>query len=120
MLKQADAAFVASGTATLEAALLGCPTVLVCRGGALNYLLVQMLIRVPWIGIANIISGKEIMPERLQKHMRPIELVATIDPLMSDTPERATMLENFQTLEKELGAGGPAGRVAQIIAREIS
>ena len=120
VLKQADAAFVASGTATLEAALLGCPTVLVYRGGFLNYQLVRMLIRVPWFGIANIISGKEIMPERLQTHMRPVELVATIDPLMNDTPGRAAMLDHFQTLEKELGAGSPAARVAKIIAAELA
>jgi len=120
VLKQADAAFVASGTATLEAALLRCPTVLVYRVGFLNYLFTRLLIRIPWVGIANIISGKEIMPERLQQHMRPIELVAMIDPLMNDTPARAVMIENFQTLEKMLGAGSPAGRVAAIISEELA
>jgi len=120
VLKQADAAFVASGTATLEAALLGCPTVLVYRGSFLNALFVRALIRVPWFGIANIISGKEIMPERLQQDMEPLKLVAAIDPLMEDTPERTTMLENFQTLEKQLGSGSPADRVAEIISTEIS
>lgn len=119
VLKQADAAFVASGTATLEAALLRCPTVLVYRGSFINYLFVRALIRIPWLGIANIVSGKEIMPERLQQHMRPIELVATIDPLINDTPVRAAMTRNFQTLEKMLGTGRPAGRVAAIIDDEI-
>lgn len=119
VLKQADAAFVASGTATLEAALLGCPTVLVYRGGFLNYLLVKALIRVPWLGIANIVSNQEIMPERLQQEMTPMKLVAAIDPLLNDTPQRAAMLENFKTLEKRLGDGSPAGRVAQIISAEL-
>jgi lipid-A-disaccharide synthase len=119
VLKQADAAFVASGTATLEAVLLRCPTVLVYRASLLNYLFARALIRIPWIGIANIVSGREIMPERIQRHMRPIELVAAIDPLMNETPLRKTMLENFQTLEKRLGAGGSADRVASIIAEEL-
>jgi lipid-A-disaccharide synthase len=119
VLKQADAAFVASGTATLEAALLRCPTVLVYRGGFLNYLFVRALIRVPWLGIANIVSGREIMPECLQQAMTPLRLAATLDPLMNDTPERAAMLENFKALENALGAGGPAGRVAEIIAEEM-
>ena len=119
VLKQADAAFVASGTATLEAALLRCPTVLVYRGSFLNYLFARALIRIPWLGIANIVSGKEIMPERLQQHMRPIELVAAIDPLMTDTPVREAMIHNFQALEKMLGTGRPAGRVASIIAEEL-
>ncbi len=120
VLKQADAAFVASGTATLEAALLGCPTVLVYKTSGFNYAIGKMLIKIPWLGIANVISGKEIMPERVQQRMRPIELAATLDPLMNDTPARATMLENFQTLEKELGAGSPAARIAQIINTEIA
>lgn len=118
VLKQADAAFVASGTATLEAALLYCPTVLVYRGSLLNYLFVRALIRIPWLGIANIVSGREIMPERLQQHMRPVELAATIGPLMDDTPVRAAMLENFKALEKMLGTGRPAGRAASVIAGE--
>ncbi|MEI8206635.1 MAG: lipid-A-disaccharide synthase [Kiritimatiellales bacterium] len=120
VLKQADAAFVASGTATLEAALLRCPTVLVYRVSFLDYLFARALIRIPRVGIANIIAGKEIMPERLQQHMLPIELVAAIDPLMNDTPARAAMIENFQILEKMLGAGSPAGRVAAIISEELS
>lgn len=119
VLKQADAAFVASGTATLEAALLRCPTVLVYRGSFANYLFVRALIRVPWLGIANIVSGREIMPERLQFDMTPLKLAAAMDPLMNDTPARAAMLENFQTLEKRLGSGRPAGRVASIIADEL-
>jgi lipid-A-disaccharide synthase len=119
VLKQADAAFVASGTATLEAALLRCPTVLVYRGSFLNYLFARALIRIPWLGIANIVSGKEIMPERLQQHMRPIELVSAIDPLITDTPARTAMLKNFQTLEEMLGSGRPASRVALIVEEEI-
>jgi lipid-A-disaccharide synthase len=120
VLKQADAAFVASGTATLEAALLRCPTVLVYRGSFANYLFARALIRIPWLGIANIISGREIMPERLQQEMTPLKLATAIDPLMNDTPQRAAMIENFQALEKKLGAGSPAGRVASIIAEELS
>jgi lipid-A-disaccharide synthase len=119
VLKQADAAFVASGTATLEAALLHCPTVLVYRGSLLNELFVRMLIRIPWLGIANIVSGREIMPERLQRDMTPLKLATAIEPLMSDTPARAAMIENFQTLEKLLGDGRPAGRIAAIIDEEL-
>jgi len=120
VLKQADAAFVASGTATLEAALLGCPTVLVYKTNPINYAIGRMLIRIPWLGIANIVAGHEIMPERIQQHMRPLELAATLDPLMNDTPQRTTMLKNFQALEKELGAGSPAARIAEIIHAELA
>jgi lipid-A-disaccharide synthase len=127
VLKQADAAFVTSGTATLEAALIGCPTVLVYRTSLANYLLARALIRVPWVGIANIISNREIMPERLQNDMTPLKLAATIDPLINDTPARQAMLDHFQALEKRLGpsagsgqaTGAPASRIARIITKSI-
>jgi lipid-A-disaccharide synthase len=119
VLRQADAAFVASGTATLEAALLHCPTVLVYKTAAFNYWLGKKLIRVPHLGIVNIISGQEVMPERIQQHMRPMELAAAIDPLLNDTPQRKAMIEQFQALENLLGTGRPADRVAEIILEEI-
>lgn len=119
-LKQADAAFVASGTATLEAALLRCPTVLVYRGSWINYLLARALIRIPRVGIVNIVMGREVMPERLQRQMRPIELAAALDPLLNDTPQRRVMLGQFDELERLLDAGRPAGRIADILAKEIA
>jgi len=119
VLKQADAAFVASGTATLEAALLHCPTVLVYKTAPFNYWLGKLLIRVPHLGIVNIVTSRDIMPERIQQHMRPMELAATIDPLMNDTPERKVMLDHFRELEHSLGTGRPADRVAEIILEEI-
>jgi lipid-A-disaccharide synthase len=120
VLKQAEAAWVASGTATLEAALLRCPTILVYRGSFLNYLFVRALIRIPWLGIANIVSGREIMPERLQDRMRPDELIAALNPLLDDGAARTAMLKDFQALEEALGTGRPAGRVAELIAKELS
>jgi lipid-A-disaccharide synthase len=119
VLKQADSAFVASGTATLEAALLHCPTVLVYRGSFVNYLFVRALIRIPWLGIVNIVFGKEIMPERLQRQMHPNKLVEAMIPLMSNTPDRKGMIEHFRMLENMLGTGSPATRVASIIDVEI-
>ena len=118
IMKQADAAFVASGTATLEAALLRCPTILVYRMSPLNFMLARLLIQIRWIGIANIISGREIMPERIQK-INPAELCAAIEPLIYDTPERRAMLNDFDALEKLLGTGNPAEKIATIIDSEI-
>jgi len=120
VLRQADAALVASGTATLEAALLHCPTVLVYKTSAITYAIGRFLLQIPWVGIVNIIAGREIMPERIQQHVRPVELAATIDPFLNDMPVRATMIENFKALEKCLGIGSPAGRVAQIILEETA
>ena len=79
----------------------------------------KRLIRVPHLGIVNIITGRDIMPERIQQHMRPLELAATIDPLMNNTPERNVMLDHFRELEHLLGMGRPSDHVADIILEEI-
>ena len=119
VLRQADAALVASGTATLEAALLGCPTVLVYKTNPITYALAKHFIQIKWLGIVNIIAEREIMPERIQHSMRPGELAVTVDPLMEDTPQRDTMIADFETIDGKLGDGDPAARVAQIICEEL-
>lgn len=119
VLKQADAALVASGTATLEAALLHCPTVLVYKTSTITYAIARYFIKIPWLGIVNIIAGREVMPERIQYHMNPLEMASTLEFLMNDTPQRSTMIEGFQQVEKLLGYGAPAERVAQIICEEV-
>lgn len=119
VLKQADAALVASGTATLEAALLRCPSILVYRVGWMNALLTRLLIRIPMVGIANIVMDREVMPEYLQGGMRPERLAAAIQPLLRNGPEREAMLRDFDELEKKLGDGSPAKRVADILTECI-
>jgi len=119
VLKQADAALVASGTATLEAALLHCPAVLVYKANALTYVIARCLINIPWLGIVNIISGREVMPERIQFDMKPKTLAADLERLVNDTPQRRAMIENFKAVEEKLGTGDPAARVTQIICEEI-
>lgn len=119
VLKQADAALVASGTATLEAALLHCPTVLVYKTSAITYAIARYFIKIPWLGIVNIIAGREVMPERIQYHMNPMEMASALEFLMNDTPQRRAMIEGFQQVEKLLGYGTPAIGVARIICEEI-
>jgi lipid-A-disaccharide synthase len=119
VLKQADAALVASGTATLEAALLHCPTVLVYKTSALTYAIARYLINIPWLGIVNIISGREVMPERIQSGMKPKQLAADLERLIHDIPLRDAMIENFKAVEEKLGQGEPASRVAQILCDEV-
>jgi len=119
VLKQADAALVASGTATLEAALLLCPTVLVYKTNPITYAIARYFIKIPWLGIVNIISGREVMPERIQFHMQPLELASNLEMFMEDTRQRKAMIESFKAVEEKLGHGDPATRVTQIICDEI-
>lgn len=118
-LIQAHAAIVASGTATLESALLRCPTVLVYRVSALTYALGRFLVRVPHIGIVNILAGSRVMPEFLQDAAKPDAIAAAVQPLLGDTPARRQMLAAFAHVAEQLGTGGAIERAAGIVAREL-
>lgn len=86
VLRQADCAAVASGTATLEASLLRCPTVLVYAASAITALVARWLIKgVKFIGLANIIAGREVMPEILQEEFTPERVAEQLHAYLSNS-----------------------------------
>ncbi len=120
VLRNARAAIVASGTATLEAALLECPSVLVYRTSALTYALARMLIRMSHIGIVNIIAGRTVMPEFIQGAVQPAAIADAVLALMPEAPARHAALRGYQTVAATLGEGGAAARAAGIVLEEIA
>ncbi len=119
VLRQARAALVASGTATVETALMGCPMVVVYKAGPLMYALGRLLIRVPFIGMVNLIAGRRVCPEFIQGRATPAALAVGLEPLLGDTPERAAMLDGLADVRRALGPGGAAERAAEILLEEI-
>lgn len=119
ILRQARAAWVASGTATLETALMECPMVVVYRTATLTYLVGKQVVRVPYLGMVNLLAGKELCPELIQHAVTPDKLVRAITPLLGDTPERAVMVEGLLAVKKSLGSGGAAQRVALVLEKEM-
>ncbi len=119
VLRQATAAWVTSGTATLEAALLDCPQVVVYRAHPLSYLLGRCLIRVPYIGMVNLIAGRGICPELIQHEATPARLADVIEPLLTDTPQRQAMLLGYHEVHTKLGQPGAAARAAEILDQEL-
>ena len=120
-LRDADAAIVASGTATLEAALLGCPTVLVYKVGWLFAFLARRFIRgIRHIGLANIIAEKSggpcPMPELLQEDFTAEKVLAAVRPLLehkeANDVARARLSETMRLLKSD---GGAIGRIADCI-----
>ncbi|MFN3821423.1 MAG: lipid-A-disaccharide synthase [bacterium] len=71
LLSQSRYALIASGTASLEAALLGTPQVVVYRTSVLNYLIAQRLVKLPFISLVNILSSTQLVPELIQHHFQP-------------------------------------------------
>ena len=119
ILRQARAAWVASGTATLEAALLGCPLAVVYRTSAWMYALARRMVTVDWIGMVNLIAGETVCEELIQDGATPQAMADVILPLLTDTIERGQMLEEYARVRERLGPGGAADRTAGIIAEEM-
>lgn len=119
ILRQADAAWVASGTATIEAALMGCPMVVVYRTATLTYLAGRLLIRVPFLGMVNIIAGKQVCPEFIQRTASPENLARAIEPLLAEGKARTEMTSELDRVRSILGAPGAEERAAKILLREL-
>ena len=120
VLRQADAAMIASGTATLEAALLGCPCAVVYRTSALTYVLARRLVRTNHIGIVNVIAGREVCPELIQRGASPAAIAAAVRPLANEGPARAAMLKGYAEVAAQLGPPGAEDRAAAIVEEEIT
>jgi lipid-A-disaccharide synthase len=109
-----DAAIVASGTATLETALLGIPMAIVYKVSPLTYPLARLVVRIDHIGLPNIIAGRTIVPELIQGDARPERIADAILALLADDRRRAAMADAFREVRLKLGTGGAAGNVARI------
>jgi lipid-A-disaccharide synthase len=103
VLRQAKAAMVASGTATIETALMGCPMLVVYKTAPLTYWIGRQLIRVPFLGMVNIVAGRALCPEFIQHDATPEALAEAIKPLLTDTPQRANMVAGLQQVAQALG-----------------
>ncbi|MGA0334260.1 MAG: lipid-A-disaccharide synthase [Kiritimatiellia bacterium] len=102
LVKGADAALVTSGTATLETALLGTPMLIVYKTSWLTYEIGRRVIKVPFIGMVNLVAEREVCPEFIQDEARPDEMSEALLPLMTDTPERQKMLAGLAEVRQRL------------------
>ncbi|MFO8237728.1 MAG: lipid-A-disaccharide synthase, partial [Prochlorococcaceae cyanobacterium] len=112
LLQAADAGLVSSGTATLQAALLGCPHVIVYRFNWLTYLLARLVTRNHLLGLPNVILGRVVFPELLQERVNPDELVAALRVLLAD---RAGVDAAIAELRGRMGPPGASGRAADAL-----
>jgi lipid-A-disaccharide synthase len=116
LVAAADLALVSSGTATLECALLERPMVIVYRLGPLSYGLGRLLVRgVDWIGMPNIVAGREIVPELLQRRANGPAIAAAARAILTDPARHARIVEDLREVRRRLGRGGAARRAAAIV-----
>ncbi|MDP8246222.1 MAG: lipid-A-disaccharide synthase [Candidatus Hinthialibacter antarcticus] len=117
--KQLTFAWTASGTATMENALLGLPMAVVYRSGAVNAFLARRLIRVPYIGMVNLIAQKGICPEFIQEQCHPEQLARHAEEFLSDAQRYQEMIDDLNALRQKLGGENAAQRAAQAIHAAI-
>lgn len=119
ILREATAALVKSGTSTIEAALMGCPMVVVYRTAGLTYWLGKRLVKVPYLGMANLIADREAFRELIQDAATPEALAEAVGPLLRETPERTASLDAVAEVTRKLGEGGAAQHTAAIVLEEL-
>jgi lipid-A-disaccharide synthase len=112
VMRAADLLLVTSGTATLEAALLGTPMIVCYRLSRLTELLFKPLIRVPWISLANIALGRAVVPELYQRALTGPALGGEALRLLESPPALARQREAFGELAGQLGSPGVGARAA--------
>jgi lipid-A-disaccharide synthase len=126
-LHHARASIVASGTATVQAAVIGNPFIVVYKVSSLTYKLAKRLIRYPAeipaqpdahgnlpIAMVNLIAGRRIVPELIQQHFTAANVAAALCPLLADTPERAQMIADLAEIRRNLQSPSGSSSITQV------
>lgn len=106
---------IASGTATLEAALLETPFLILYKVNRISYWLARLLVRIRYIGIVNILIGSNIVPEYIQQDACSEKITPVLLELLEDSPRRSQMMANFRMLQTHLGGPGASDCAAEEI-----
>ena len=123
LMQQADVALVASGTATLQLALYGIPMAIVYRAHPITAFIARRVMSVEWLGLPNLIAGKEIVREFLQEYLSGENLAGEINRILSDDEYRQNMLEELARVRDDLSSGSQKDtspiHVAKLIGERI-
>lgn len=114
-LQLCDAAIVTSGTATLETALLGVPMVIVYKTTPITYFLAKLVIKIPYIGLCNIVAGRHIVKEMIQNDANFINITDEISHILNDSAYRENMHRDLLKIKENLGNGGGSMQAARVL-----
>lgn len=118
LLKNAHAALVTSGTATLETALFKVPQVVCYKGNWISYQIAKRIITLDFISLVNLIMGKEVVKELIQKDLTTNNLKKELTKVLKGN-RREEILADYELLEKKLGGNGASDRAAQYIIQNV-
>lgn len=119
-LQYADAAVVASGTATIEAALRECPMIVVYRVSAFTAMCAKALIHVPFYSMVNLLAGNAAVPELIQNDFTTDNVASQLLLLLEDAKVRNKMIQDLRRVRSRLGPGGAIERAADAILRHLA
>ena len=120
LMQRATAGIVCSGTATLEAAFFGLPLCIVYKVAALTWIVGKQLVKVPFLGMPNVLAGREIAREFLQGDATPVALADETLRLVTDTAAREKLQRELAAVITQLGDHGAAHRAAEAILHELA
>jgi lipid-A-disaccharide synthase len=109
-----DLALVASGTATLETALMGVPMVVAYRVSPLSFRIGKMVVKTPHVSLVNLIAGGEIVPELLQDDVTPQKLAERASAILENDAYRREMIVNLKKVKESIGGRGASEKTARI------
>jgi lipid-A-disaccharide synthase len=115
VMRGSTALLIASGTATLEAACLGVPMVIVYRLAWLSYVVGRVLVRIPHIGLVNVVAGRKVVPELVQNDASAVRMAEEVLPFLSDPALREETSRRLLEVRRELGDPGASEKVARMV-----
>ena len=118
-LRHADAAVVASGTATVEASLLECPMVVVYRVAPLTAFFARFMVDVPFYSMVNLLARKAVVKELIQKDFTGRRVASEVEYLVDHREAREEMKRELRAIKSHLGSGGAIGRAADAVVRML-
>ena len=119
VMAAADLLFIASGTATLQAAIIGTPMVIVYKAPWLTYLLARLLVRVHSIGLANLVADRPFIPELIQHQATPTWLAEEARRILDDASYRERMRTEMARVRSVLGPPGASERAAAVVLQQL-
>ncbi len=114
------AVVAASGTVTLELALLDVPTVVTYRLSPLSLWLARRLVRLDYFSLVNLIAAEEVIPELLQQEVTPESIASHLHGLLSDTTQKNRMKKGLQKVREKLGAPGASKNAARLALKILT
>jgi len=119
LMKFATAGIVASGTATLEMGFFGTPFIIIYKVSAVTHFLGKMVIKIPYIGLVNVVLGNYAIHEFIQKEATAEKMVPFVEDLLYNPKTRERLMDSLNKVAGKLGAPGAMERAAKLILQMI-